>query len=273
MAALHLRAQGLERAELKLLDGAFRFLQAAGDFADGALLDEALADNLSLSGGKVVDESEEARVVVDGFQIGGGRVWMRFGVLRIVRGRVLARGALVQIGEGVGGYAEEPRCERSAAPFVVGEIGESFVKDFRGEVLGGGAVANAADEKIVDTLEMKLVEGFEFCGVALCGFYKQTLVGAWRRRLLCRTSDSYHGSAYSNWREQQKVTRARFFEGKELRRRDWVSRILRDDFALWPICLPGLARRLPRAAHGYTLFGGGTLAHTGLEGFRPAFLS
>jgi hypothetical protein len=126
---------------------------------------------------------------------------MCFGALRIVRGRLLARAALVLIGEGVGGYAEKPRCERSAAPFVVGEIGERFVKDFRGEVFGGGTVADAADEKIVNTLEMELVEGFEFCGVALCGFDKQTLVGAWRRRLLCRTSDSYHGSGYSNWRE------------------------------------------------------------------------
>ena len=69
MATLHPGAQRLERAELELLDGAFRFLEPAGDFADGALLDEALADDLALSSGKVVDEPEQAGVVVDGFQV------------------------------------------------------------------------------------------------------------------------------------------------------------------------------------------------------------
>lgn len=83
MATLHLRAQSLERAELKLLDGAFGFFQAASDFPDSALLDEALADDLALNGGKVIDEPEEARVVVDGFQVWSGKVWKRFGILRI----------------------------------------------------------------------------------------------------------------------------------------------------------------------------------------------
>jgi hypothetical protein len=69
MATLHLCSQSLERAELKLLDGAFRFFQAIGDFADGALLDEALADDLALYGGKMVNEPEKANVVVDGFQV------------------------------------------------------------------------------------------------------------------------------------------------------------------------------------------------------------
>jgi hypothetical protein len=176
MATLHLCAQGLERAKLKLFDGAFRLLQAISDFPDRALLDETLADDLTLNGGKAVYESEEARVEVDRFEIWGGRVWMRFGVLGIVRRRLLTRGAFVLIGKGVGGYAEEPGCEGSAAPFVTWEIGECFVKDLRGEVFSCGAVANAADQKIVDAFEMKLVERFEFRRVPLSGFDEQTLV-------------------------------------------------------------------------------------------------
>jgi len=55
------------------------------------------------------------------------------------------------------------------------------VKDFRGEIFSGGTVANPADEKIVDALEMKLVEGFEFRRIALGGLDKQTLVRGLRR--------------------------------------------------------------------------------------------
>src|ERR1700676_5640605 len=65
MATLHLRAKGLECAELKLLDGAFGFLQAACDFADGALLDEALANDALLNPGQLVHETKNAGVAVD----------------------------------------------------------------------------------------------------------------------------------------------------------------------------------------------------------------
>src|SRR5579859_621718 len=54
MATLHLRAESLQRAELQLLDGSLGLLQACGDFADGALVDEALVDDAPLCGGKFV---------------------------------------------------------------------------------------------------------------------------------------------------------------------------------------------------------------------------
>jgi hypothetical protein len=66
MATLHLRAQRLERAELKLLDGAFRFLQPSRDFADSALLDKAFVYDELLSGGELADEPKKGGVVVDG---------------------------------------------------------------------------------------------------------------------------------------------------------------------------------------------------------------
>ena len=81
-------------------------------------------------------------------------------------------GALVVIDDGVGGDAEEPSGKGSAAPFVVGKISEGFVKDFGGEVFGRGAVADAADEEEVDTIEMKFIERVEFRRVALSGFYQ-----------------------------------------------------------------------------------------------------
>ena len=129
MATLHLLAQTLERAELKLFDGAFGFLQPPGDFSDAALLDKAFAYDLALNSGKVIDKSEKTGVVVDSFRVGRGEVRMVVWVLFIVRGRLLAGGAFVLISESVGGYAEEPCGERGAAPFVGGKICESFVKD------------------------------------------------------------------------------------------------------------------------------------------------
>jgi hypothetical protein len=115
---------------------------------------------------------------------------------------------------------------------------------------------------------MKLVEGFEFRWVALCGFNEQTLVGAWRRRLLCRTSESYHGSGYSNCREQQKVTRARFL--KEQRLRGSARPLFLEHF---PSDLTGWRGACLSRHMGIGFSAGGTFARTGPEGFRPAFLS
>src|SRR5580692_5354020 len=123
MATLHLRAQRLECAELKLLDGAFRFAQAVGDFPDRALLDKALADDLALNRGKAIHETEKAGVVVDGFQVGRGEVPMRVWILRVVRRWIFAGRTLVLVGEGVGRDAEKPGSEGGTAPFVLGKIG------------------------------------------------------------------------------------------------------------------------------------------------------
>src|SRR5260370_30428393 len=99
---------------------------------------------------------------------------------------------------------------------------------------------------------MKLVERVESCRVALSGLIQQALICALRRGPLCWTSDGHHGSGYSNCRGVQKVTVVKAgrpsgrFEG--------------------PI--------LPRGAHGYRLLPRRHVcAATGLEGFRPAFLS
>jgi len=130
MATLHLRAKSLQRAELQLFDGSFGLFKAIGDFADGALVDETLVNDAALCGGKFVDQPKELHLMVDSFEVARRQVLVRGGFWRIVRQGMLARGPLVLIGEGVGGNAEEPRGEGCATPFVVGKIGEGFVKDF-----------------------------------------------------------------------------------------------------------------------------------------------
>jgi hypothetical protein len=83
MATPHLSAKGLECAELELFNGAVGFLHPLGDLFDGALLNESLANHLALNSGKVIDEAEEAGVVIDGFQIGRREVRELVGVISI----------------------------------------------------------------------------------------------------------------------------------------------------------------------------------------------
>ncbi len=172
MATLHLRAQALQSAELELLDRAFGLAKLLSDFADAALVDEALVNDAALRFGKLADEAEEAGAVLDELQVrlGGG-----FG--RIAGGRSIADGAFGLVGDGVCGDAEQPRSKGSAAPFVLGQIGEGFVEHVGGEIFGGGAVVDAADNKSVDALEMKLVERVELRRVALSGLDERALVG------------------------------------------------------------------------------------------------
>ncbi len=83
MTTLHLSAKGLQRTELKLLDCPFSLVQPCGNFPDGALLNESLANHLALNRGKLIDETKKAGVVIDGFQIGRRKVWVLVGVICI----------------------------------------------------------------------------------------------------------------------------------------------------------------------------------------------
>jgi hypothetical protein len=69
MAIPYLCAQSLERTELQLFDGAFRFAEAPGDFADAAFLDEALTQDTALHVGKLIDETKKMNVPLDEIQV------------------------------------------------------------------------------------------------------------------------------------------------------------------------------------------------------------
>src|SRR5437763_304143 len=56
--ALHSRSQRLQRAELKLLDGAFALLEPLGDLPEAPLLDVAFDDHGPLIAGKLLDQTE-----------------------------------------------------------------------------------------------------------------------------------------------------------------------------------------------------------------------
>ena len=77
MATLHLGAQSLQRSELQLLDGAWRFLEQRGDFANAALFDEAFVDDAALHRGEFVDEAKKAGTPLDGFHVKDSAVSLR----------------------------------------------------------------------------------------------------------------------------------------------------------------------------------------------------
>ena len=196
MATLHLGAQGLERAELKLLDGAFGFTKLMRNFAGAALLDEALVNDVALGFRKLADELEEARAALDDFQVGareiarcGARIVC--GLERMIRSGSFSGGAFELIRDGVCGNAEEPGSEGKAAPFVGGKMGERFVEHVGGEIFGGGAVTDAVSNESIDALEMKLVERVELRRVVLSSLDKKALVSGRRRRHRCRSSGGH----------------------------------------------------------------------------------
>jgi hypothetical protein len=193
MAVPHLLAQSLQSAELELLDGALGFAQALRDFLDTAFLDEAFANDAALNFRELFDKTEEKGVAFDEFHFLRGDVGWSGWVEGVVVSLLLAVGALVVIGDGVGSDAEEPGSEGGAAPFVRWKFGESFVKDVGRKILCGGTIVDAANCKKVDPLEMKLIKSVEFRRVGLRGFDEQTLVGRLRRRLSCRSSCGHHG--------------------------------------------------------------------------------
>src|SRR5579864_268917 len=65
MAALHSRAQRLQRAELQLLDGAFGPAEPRRDVAHAPLMREAFDDDGALRRGQLVDVPEEPRVIFE----------------------------------------------------------------------------------------------------------------------------------------------------------------------------------------------------------------
>src|SRR5205823_427979 len=61
IGALHSRSQCLQRAELKLFDGAFALVESRGDLPDAPLLDVAFDDDGSLIRGQLLDQPEHER--------------------------------------------------------------------------------------------------------------------------------------------------------------------------------------------------------------------
>jgi hypothetical protein len=98
MATPHLRAQSLKRPKLKLFDGALAFLEPGGDFADRTLLDEALANDAALNGGKPVNQAVETGVVFAGLEVADSVFCPRGSVRRVLGHWVFARGAFVLVG-------------------------------------------------------------------------------------------------------------------------------------------------------------------------------
>src|SRR5262249_32122987 len=127
IGASHPLAQTIDRAQLQLLDGAFAFADSLGRFADAALVDEALDDDVALIVRQLVDEAEQTRTFFGALHFvvrwpGAARG------LRIRARAALARRARRAIRDGIGRDADQPRAERCAAPLEPRERVEGLVK-------------------------------------------------------------------------------------------------------------------------------------------------
>src|ERR1700681_4459006 len=122
---------------------------------------------------------------------------------------LLAGGAFEMVDDGVRGNTEKPGSEGSAAPLVIGEIGEGFVEHFGGKVFGDGAVLDATDNEEIDATKMKFVENIKFREIGLRRLDQQAVVGNLWRSLLCRTSCGNHRSRDNNWRGVEKLRKRR----------------------------------------------------------------
>src|SRR5712671_4736214 len=108
IGALHSRSQRLQRPELKLLDGAFALVESRGDLPDAPLLDVAFDDHGPLIGGKLLDQTEHERPLVDQQAV---RLGIGDPLGQPIRVDDFAGGALRPIDDGVGRNPNQPRAE------------------------------------------------------------------------------------------------------------------------------------------------------------------
>src|SRR5262249_3660429 len=116
MGVPHAGAQALQRAELQLLDGAFRAAERPRDLGDAPLLDEALHDDAPLVQRQSAHQIGERGAAVD------------LVVARVADGRghrlpALARRALPAVGLDVPGDLQQPGDERDPAPLEAAQPG------------------------------------------------------------------------------------------------------------------------------------------------------
>src|SRR5271165_5554350 len=196
MTALHTRAQILDRAELELLDGSFTAAELQRHFANAALVDETPVDHAPLVVREIVHQTKELSAMFDGLC-----VRLRARLLRRTALGVIARVPFEMIGDGVGGDTDQPGAEWSAAPFEISKVRERLMEDFRGQVFGGLAIANAARDVCVDQFEVHLVQ------LAKCGritarvVYQRAHVGVIGQDFRSR----HWSSEYINWRRGEKL--------------------------------------------------------------------
>ncbi len=126
------------------------------------------------------------------------------------------RRPLEAIDDGIRRDSQQPGHEWNAAPFITLQIAERFVKHFRSQVFGGGAIVHATGDEAVNPCEMQFVKCVEFRGVVLRRLDKQALLRLCGARLLRRSalgrstlpsgaSGGLHRSVNNNWPPRKKL--------------------------------------------------------------------
>src|SRR5262245_8003451 len=168
MATLAL-SQVLQRAELELLDCAFRALESGRHLANALLFDEAHPDHLPLEIGQPFDvliQRDAALDVLELTRIGHVRS-------RLVR---LAAALPPVVRERVRRDTEQPGRHREPAPLELTDGGERPLEYLGRDVLSGGAIFCATTDEGVDPIDVPFVNVDKSSGIGLRRFDQKPVV-------------------------------------------------------------------------------------------------
>jgi len=169
-------AQGLQRAELKLLYRAFRSTQLLRDLSNASLVNKAAHDHQALIGGQTVYQLKEhgPPLRVSGISRGGVRVVLH---RRIGRHFNVLGGSLPPVGQRVGGNPQQPCGKRNAAPLEASDVPQRLVKDLGGHVLRRVSVIYAPRDEGIDAVKITFIELGKATRIMLGRLDQEPLVG------------------------------------------------------------------------------------------------
>src|SRR5688572_20552444 len=140
-------AQGLERAQLQLLDRALGSIERGRHLADAPFLDEPHVNHLPLRVGQAIDELKQSKAPLDLLML------LLVGHVRRCGVRITPD-ALPVIRQRVGRDAEQPGSERHAAPLELRQMRQRLLEHRRGEVFRLAAAAHPAADVGIDAIDM-----------------------------------------------------------------------------------------------------------------------
>ncbi len=176
MDTLHLSAKVFDGSKLQLLYGSFAPAELGCDLADAFLLHKAHVNHAKLGLWQPVYQLKQHRAAFDFFRRGpirtGNRI-SRFSpaALPVIRNRSRCD-------------SQKPRREGHAAPFKSVDSGQSFTKNFSGQVLGLSPISDLAGDVGVDPVEIAFVQLVEARRIPLCSFDQRAIVGSWTHGLV-----------------------------------------------------------------------------------------
>src|SRR5215475_11879939 len=172
IGTLHLGAQILDRAKLKLLHRAFAAPEFRGNLPDALLLHKSHLNDSELRLRKPLDELEQHGATLD--LVCRRRLRARQRISRF------AARTLVMIRDQPRRNSQQPSQKRRASPLEFPDVRQRLPKHIRRKILSLVTIADAAGDIRVHAKEILFVKIAKPRGIALRCCNPHLLVGAWR---------------------------------------------------------------------------------------------